>query len=221
MLNGAVRLLSGKLAWWAGVRWFYRRVFPLVARSGMHVTDHASEILKMRHDLYIHVEMELFVPASHVTHAAAFVEWVLRWCGGESPEMPEALTGDDFGRDARGEVGALRGTYVHDYLITFRRVLSDDTLISMTSGDEADAWYAISLITFQDDRRPFLRMAAFMAAAMASAYRARPHWGKICPLDAEDIQALYPALPRFRALCASVDPNQVFVNDFARRVLGF
>jgi FAD/FMN-containing dehydrogenase len=221
MLNGAVRLLSGKLAWWVGVRWFYRRVFPWVAQSGIHVTDHASDILRMRHDLYIHVEMELFVPAPHVTHAAAFVEWVLRWCGGESPEMPAALTGDDFGRNTIGEVEALRGCYVHDYPITFRRVLCDDTLISMTSGDEADAWYAISLITYQHDRRPFLRMATFMAAAMASAYRARPHWGKICPLDREALDTLYPALPRFRAVCASVDPDQAFVNDFARRVLGF
>ena len=64
-------------------------------------------------------------------------------------------------------------------------------------------------------------MAGFMATAMASAYRARPHWGKICPLDTEAIAALYPALPQFRAHCASVDPEHVFVNDFARRALGF
>jgi hypothetical protein len=35
------------------------------------------------------------------------------------------------------------------------------------------------------------------------------------------IAALYPALPSFRAVCASVDSNQTFVNDFARRTLGF
>jgi xylitol oxidase len=64
-------------------------------------------------------------------------------------------------------------------------------------------------------------MARFMATAMASAYRARPHWGKICPLNTEEIAPLYPALPRFRAHCASIDPDQAFINDFARRVLGF
>lgn len=220
MLNGVVRLMSGPLRWTDAIRWFYRRVFPLIARSGMHVTDHSSHILTMRHDLYTHVEMELFVPAPHVTNAAAFVEWVLRWCGGESPQIPEALFHDDFGRDVKSEIEALRGGYVHDYPITFRRVLQDDTLISMTSGDEADAWYAISLITYQDDRTPFFRVASFIAASMASAYRARPHWGKICPLDTEQIAALYPSLTRFRAHCASVDPDRVFVNDFARRALG-
>lgn len=222
ILNGAVRLLSGKLSWWGAIRWHYRRVFPLIARSGMHVTDHSSHILTMRHDLYPHVEMELFVPAQHVVHAASFVEWVLRWCGGESPPMPAALAGDDFGRDVVDEIKALRGGYVHDHPITFRRVLHDDTLISMTSGDgDADAWFAISLASYRRDHDPFLRMASFMATTMASAYRARPHWGKICPLDTEEIATLYPALPRFRAQCASVDPNQAFVNDFARRVLGF
>lgn len=220
-LNGAVRLLSGTLGWASAIRWFYRRGFPLIAQSGMHVIDDSSQILKMRHDFYTHVEMELFVPARHLTHAAAFVEWVLRCCGGESPQIPEALVEDALGPNVSEKIEALKGSYVHDYPITFRQVLHDDTLISMTSGDEAAAWYAISLITYQSDHSAFSRMAGFMATAMASAYRARPHWGKICPLDTEAIAALYPALPQFRAHCASVDPEQVFVNDFVRRALGF
>jgi FAD/FMN-containing dehydrogenase len=219
LLNGIVRLLSGYLQ--CGIQLFYRHVFPLIAGSGIHVIDHSSAILRMRHDLYVHVEMELFVPAPYIRNAAAFVEWVLRWCGGESPGMPEALTGDDFGREAVNEIRALQGSYAHDYLVTFRRVLADDTLISMTSGGEFDAWYAVSLITYQRDLKPFLEMARFLAATMASAYRARPHWGKICPLETDEIAALYPALGQFRAHCASVDPNQVFVNDFTRRALGF
>ena len=220
-LNGAVRLLCGPLGSPSGIRWFYRRVFPLVAQSGMHVIDHSSQILKMRHDLYTHVEMELFVPARHLIHSAAFVEWMLRCCGGESHQMPDVLRDDALGPSVAVEVEALKGSYVHDYLITFRQVLRDDTLISMTSGDEADAWYAISLITYRRDITAFSRMAGVMARAMASAYRARPHWGKICPLDTETIAALYPSLPEFRAHCASVDPQQVFVNDFVRRALGF
>jgi hypothetical protein len=187
----------------------------------MHVIDDSSQILKMRHDLYTHVEMELFVPAGHLSHAAAFVEWVLRCCGGESGQMPAILADDGFGPNVASEVEALKGSYVHGYPITFRQVLRDDTLISMTSGDEADVWYAISLITYQRETRAFSKMAGVMARAMASAYRARPHWGKICPLDTETIAALYPSLPRFRAHCASIDPQQVFVNDFARRALGF
>jgi FAD/FMN-containing dehydrogenase len=221
IMNGAVRLLAGKLRSGEAVKRFYRRAFPLLARSDMHVIDDAGQILMMRHDLYRHVEMELFVPARHLTHAAAFVEWVLRWCGGESAPMPDDLLLDDFGANVPAQIELLKSTYVHDYPITFREVLRDDTLISMTSGDESPAWYAISLITYQRDTAGFLTMAAFTAAAMASAYRARPHWGKICPLDTQTIAALYPALPQFRAHCASVDPEQVFVNDFAHRTLGF
>ena len=77
----------------------------------------------MRHDLYSHVEMELFVPAPHVAHAAAFVAWVLRWCGGESTRCPRRWRSDDFGRDVVARSEDLRGTYVHDYLVTFRQVL--------------------------------------------------------------------------------------------------
>ena len=220
-MNGAVKLLSGTLKWSRGIQWFYRRVFPVLAQSGMHLTDHASQVLMMRHDLYTHVEMELFVPAHHLQHAAAFVEWVLRCFAGESHQMPAVLIDDPFGPNVALELEALKGSYVHDYPITFRQVLPDDTLMSMTSGDEAAAWYAISLITYRRDHTAFFTMAGFMASAMASAYRARPHWGKICPLDGEAIAALYPGLPKFRAHCASVDPRQVFVNDFAQRALGF
>ena len=77
--------------------------------------------------------------------------------------------------------------------------------------------YAISLITYQRDLVPFLRMVRFVASTMGRAYRARPHWG-ICPLTTAEVAALYPALHQFRAHCQSVDPAQVFVNDFARRV---
>jgi FAD/FMN-containing dehydrogenase len=220
ILHGVVRLLS-RLASPAAIRWFYRRALPLAAQPGMRVVDHSRHILMMRHDLYSHVEMELFVMERHVRRAASYVEWVLRCCGGEAPEMPSALTGDDFGCDMAAEIAALRGSYVHDYLITFRRVLADDALISMTSGDESVAWYAISFITYQSDRGPFLRMARFMAASMASAYRARPHWGKVCPLGADEIASLYPALSQFREHCGRYDPNQTFVNDFVRQKLGF
>jgi hypothetical protein len=174
----------------------------------------------MRHDLYRHVEMELFVPAPHVSHAAAFVEWVLRQCAGESSTVPAHLAPDDYSRDVSADIATLRGRYVHDHPILFRKVLRDDALISMTSGDDGDAWYAISFITYQRDLGPFLQMCSFVAPAMAAAYRARPHWGKICPLNGADVARLYPGLDRFRAHCASVDPERVLVNEFAASRLG-
>jgi hypothetical protein len=32
---------------------------------------------------------------------------------------------------------------------------------------------------------------------------------------------LFPALELFRSICHAVDPDGVFLNDFAQRVLGF
>jgi hypothetical protein len=196
-------------------------MLPRLALAGVNATDVSSRILTMRHDLFRHIEMELFVPASQVGSAAAFVEWVLRCCGGEAAPMPPALAGHTFRPDLQAGLDGLRGRYVHDYLITFRLVLRDDALISMTSGNEVDSWYAISLITYRNDRGPFLEMARLMASNMAAAFGARPHWGKVCPLETDEIAPLYPDLPQFRACCARVDPQQAFLNPFARRALGF
>ena len=49
----------------------------------------------------------------------------------------------------------------------------------------------------------------------------RANWRKICPLSTAAVERLYPDLPRFRSVCAAIDRELVFVNDFARRVLGF
>jgi len=220
LFNGTVRLLSGTLGWSSAVQFVHRRLFPLIARSGTRIIDRPRDILMMRHDFYTHVEMELFVPARVVAPAAEFLEWVLRSCAGESLPAPETLSGY-LGPNVTEELEALRGEYVHDHAITFRRVVRDDTLMSMTSGDRDDAWYAMSLVTYQRDLSAFRSVAGFVARTMASVFAARPHWGKLCPLEAGQIAALYSALPRFRACCAEVDPDQVFVNDFARRVLGF
>ena len=89
----------------------------------------------------------------------------------------------------------------------------------MSSGGDVDAWYAISLITYQRDLAPF-RATDFWPSRLPLP-TGRGRMGKVCPLLADWNGRLYPALPRFRAHCASVDPDQVFINDFTRRVLGF
>jgi hypothetical protein len=203
------------------IPWLFRRVLPLLAPSGVHVIDESRKLLTMHHDLYPHLECELFVPSAYFAHAAAFVEWVLRRCGGEPNPLPEVLASDDFGKAVTHEIDQLQGTYLHDYPLTCRRVLSDDTLISMTSNDGAEEWYAMSLITYQRELVPFLRVARFLAVTMARAYRARPHWGKICPLSGAELAALYPRLEEFRVHCRSTDPSHAFVNDFARFAVGF
>ena len=221
VMNGAARTLSRQLRWPAAVRWHFRHVFPRLVRSGARVVDTPARLLMMRHDLFAHVETELFVPAQDVTRAAALVEWLLRTCAGESIPLPAALPAGAFDGGEMTALEQLAGRYVHDHPITARKVLADDALISMTSSESRTAWYAFSLVTYRRDIAPFLEMARILSGVMARAYGARPHWGKVCPLPADEIARLYPRLPQFRQQCAAVDPHGVFVNDFARHTLGF
>jgi L-gulono-1,4-lactone dehydrogenase len=51
-------------------------------------------------------------------------------------------------------------------------------------------------------------------------YGGRPHWGKRHYQRAETLRERYPAWDRFQAVRARLDPDGVFANDYARRVLG-
>jgi hypothetical protein len=198
------------------VKFLQRRVFPLLTWLGTHTVDVSRHVLMMHHELYRHVEMELFVPAARVVEAAAFVEWVLRRCAGESAVRPAGL---DLTSDEEATLNSLGGKYFHDQAVTFRKVLPDETLISMTSG-ATQAWYAISLETYQSELMPFQDMAGFVARTLVSKYRARPHWGKLCPLEPEQIAGLYPGLTEFRKVCESVDPQGMFQNEFTAAIVG-
>jgi hypothetical protein len=104
-------------------------VFPLVAQSGVHVIDHSNQILQDASRSLYACEMELFVPARHLIHSAGV------------RRMGAALLRRRISSDARSsgrrcpwpnvvsEVEALKGSYVHDYVITLPgQVLRDDTL---------------------------------------------------------------------------------------------
>ena len=220
LMNGAIRWLASTPRRRQRLPWLFENVMPRLAPPGIRIVDESRQLLTMRHDLWVHVECEIFVPCDQLLAAAALVEWALRCCGGEEKPSNTDVVVARFGAGIIGEIDGLRGEYRHDYLVTFRRVLRDDTLISMTSGD-IDEWYAISLVTYQRELTPFLRLSRFLAKTMARALGARPHWGKLCPLQTEEVGALYPRLSEFRRICRSIDPAQVFVNDFARLMLGF
>jgi hypothetical protein len=54
---------------------------------------------------------------------------------------------------------------------------------------------------------------------MIALFSARPHWGKICPLTAEEADRLYPELAQFREICRQFDPAGIFRNAWLERVL--
>ena len=124
-------------------------------------------------------------------------------------------------RELLGAAGILdtletaRGSYTHHYAICVRRVLPDDTLISMASGGD-EPHYAISFISYAlpHERQGFFRFAEFLARSMGSLFDARCHWGKVCPHTAAEIERLYPHAPRFREICDRYDPAGVFRNEW-------
>jgi hypothetical protein len=98
--------------------------------------------------------------------------------------------------------------------------LPDDTLISMSSGHN-EASYAISLISYArpDERDGFFRFAEVLTAVLVRQFDARPHWGKHCPLTADQAERLYPRLGDFRAICCRLDAQGVFRNPWTAQVL--
>jgi FAD/FMN-containing dehydrogenase len=200
---------------------FYRHRVPHLLVSGRRVVDRSDHALTLQHQLFQHVELEVFIPAHHLAAAVALIRELISVFAGEQEDLSPSAAAE-FARAGVGDLSQYRGTYVHHYPISFRRVLPDDTLISMTAGT-AEPYYATSFFTYRRERKRagYYAFAAMLARVLTRLYGARLHWGKHFPLDYQEVGHLYPDLPAFRTLCQRVDPNGVFRNAFARRVLGF
>jgi len=90
----------------------------------------------------------------------------------------------------------------------------------MASGAGED-WYALSFISYAKPARRagFSLFASFMARSMSKLFHARPHWGKVCPLEADELTSLYPLFDAFRTVCNTLDPQGVFQNDWTAALL--
>ena len=197
---------------WRAARLFYTRVFPCFVARDWIVVDRAQEMLVMHHDLFRHIEIEVFVKARHVHDALQFVREILSICAGDADAVTETTKEQLAGAGLLDDLHALGGRYVHHYPICIRKVLPDDTYISMAAGDEP--YYALSFISFARprDRDRFLEFARFIASSTARLFEARPHWGKVCPLDSEAVESLYPWLSDFRDACSRYDEARGFSN---------
>jgi FAD/FMN-containing dehydrogenase len=204
------------------VRAFYRWLVPLAILQGWRVVDRSQDMLVMEHELFRHMEIEIFVQRSRLAEAMDFVREVLRHCAGEMEPLCAAT--QERLREVRlsDELPRLAGCYVHHYPICIRKVLPDDTLLSMANGEpDSEAWYAISLITYArpHEREGFLACTRFLAKGMAVIFAGRPHWGKHCPLDASEVRMLYPQLDQFLAICRQQDATGRFRNPWIDQLL--
>ncbi len=207
----------------AAIRWFYKSVVPRAMFQPEIINDaeHGLTLHTAHHYYFRHVEMEMFIPKSRIKEAPEAIRFVTSVFAGieESANSPFSDALKQAG--LYGEIMRNKGKYTHHYPFFFRRILPDDTLISMTEGNEP--YYSVSFFTYlaPESRIHFWEYARVMALVLARLYGARPHWGKYFPLKHDDIAHLYPRLPDFRRVCKSVDPHGVFINDYAREVIGF
>jgi len=204
------------------VRMFFKRILPFAIIRNWKVVEGSSAILTMQHELFRHIEIEVFVQRSKLEDATQLLIDVISVFGGREFKHRQS-TEPSLKKIGRwDELEQHRGEYVHHYPICIRRILPDATLISMASPGESmdEDWYAISLISYQwpRDRMGFFAFAEFVGPTFAQLFGGRCHWGKYQPLDRATIEALYPMIDEFRDTVKRFDPNGVFKNDWLRQL---
>ncbi len=202
------------------VRLTFRYVLAAFAVRNWRVVDRSSSMLVMRHEAFRHIEIELFVRRNHLHEALRFSKDVLLVAGGKEAELSKENQAWVLAQGMQESLAGLYDQHCHHYPICVRRVIPDDTLISMASGAGED-WYALSFISYArpQQRAGFLLFAEFMAASMSRMFDARPHWGKLCPLGPKELNSLYPRFDEFRATCTEFDPDGVFKNSWTAALL--
>ena len=200
------------------VHFLFRTIVPWSFFPRWVTSDRSDRQLVMEHELFRHLEEEIFVRRSMVIAASHFVTDILKLTDDSRHALSSSTLSQLKSIDALQTAQSLGGCLTHHYPVVFRRILPDDTLISMASGSGED-WYSISLVTYAKPRDDFFRVARFLAEAMILLFNARLHWGKWCPVTADQIEQQYPELPKFRTICHRFDPNGVFRNAFVSETL--
>jgi FAD/FMN-containing dehydrogenase len=223
-LHVAVTFLSRIWKSTVATRFFFKRILPLTIAKNWKVVDDSHAMLVMEHDLFRHIEIEVFVPRNKVQQATDLLIDVLCVFGGQ--QKINAASSDPLldSVNRKDELNTLSGSYCHHYPICYRRVLPDDTLLSSSSPGDAAAldedWYAISFISYQlpDDREGFFKFANFIGPLVANVFGGRCHWGKYNPLTRADNEMGYAKMESFRKVSHRFDPNGFFSNDWFDKI---
>jgi len=153
-----------------------------------------------------------------------------------SDEISPQIRAQLVGADSMQLLEQLRGRYCHPYPICVRKILPDDTLISMATNATSrnpleqgnldtflvdEPWYSITLTNFQAprSREAFDLLASLLTKCMSQLFGARPHWGKLNSLSVEELRSHYPAFDTFREICDKSDPHGAFRNPWTQRLL--
>jgi FAD/FMN-containing dehydrogenase len=219
-LHVALRTLVRTLRSNRAIKAFYRYVVPGTLIRGWRVIDKSHRMLIMEHELFRHIEIEMFVKRERLEKSLNFVRELLMAFDGDLSAINHATRAQLEKQGLMAEIEEAAGCYTHHYPICIRRVLPDDTFLSMASGTD-DSWYALSFISYAapSDRAGFQRFANLLSRGMIAMLDARPHWGKVCPLTAKEAERLYPHWGEFLMQCQEFDPAGNFQNDWLRRLI--
>ena len=179
-------------------------------------------MLTMEHELFRHIEIEVFVQRSKLQSAVDFLSDVLRLCGRNESNDRQSMQPWIGQLDNQQDLSELQGQYVHHYPICFRRIQCDDALMSMAApSDSEDDWFAISFISYQwpSKREGFFKFANFIGPAIAKLFDGRCHWGKYNPLDQDTNERLYPRIKEFQEIVGRFDPQGNFKNEWLEQSL--
>jgi hypothetical protein len=199
------------------VQWIGPRALVL-AKQGVRVDD-AEHVLTMRHDLFRHEEMEIFVRERDLARALRFAQAAVGFFAGDSAGFPDEFNDAIETSGLAPTLAEKKRSYVLHYPVYCRRVLPEDTLMSMASGDEP--WFSVSFFTYDPPhkREPYYALCLFIAQTLRQLVEVRLHWGKHFPLRYPESAASYPRFEEFRSICMAHDPNGVLRNAFTASVL--
>lgn len=177
--------------------------------------DDSARVLTLRHDLFRHVEMEVFVPAGRLEEAVAALREIVELAAGTRKQCSDELRRSLAAARLEEEVADLRGTWTQHYPLSFRRVLADDALVSMAAAGEraGEDWYAISFFTYRPVEVRFARFARTVARCILLLYRGRLHWGKYFPVTMAEAALSYPRFDEFKRLAEAYDPARRFWSE--------
>ena len=111
-------------------------LLPYLLITQIRRVDDAEHVLTLAHQYFRHEEMELFVPKSRLHEVIRFLRAATEVFAGGTSAVSEDIETKLNLHQLHGDLIRNAGTYVQHYPFFFRRVLPEDTLISMVSRTE-------------------------------------------------------------------------------------
>lgn len=199
---------------------FVQKYAPLTLIKNVQRIDDSEYILTTNHHFFRHEEMEIFVKQGDLALALRFLRAAVEFFSGVATVLPDEFK-PAIQQSGLGEaLTAKQGSFVLHYPLFCRKILPEDTLISMGASTE-EPLFSISIFTYDPpmQREPYYVFCLFVARTLRQLVEMRLHWGKHFPLRYSEIASLYPRLEEFRSICQRHDPKGLLRNSYTGRVL--